>query len=62
MFWALKVFFCSNITYVLQCNSQLQAVNARDAIHGFVYAFLRRLKLHAFNYTAITYDSVGLQS
>ena len=36
MFWALKAFFCSNIKSVLQSNSQLQAVKARDAIHGFV--------------------------
>ena len=36
MFWALKAFFCSNIKSVLQSNSQLQAVKARDAMHGFV--------------------------
>ena len=36
MFWALKAFFCSNIKSVLQHDSQLQAVKARDAIHGFV--------------------------
>ena len=36
MFWALKAFFCSNIKPILQCDSQLQAVKARDAIHGFV--------------------------
>ena len=35
MLWALKLF-CSNIKSVLQSNSQLQAVKARDAIHGFV--------------------------
>ena len=35
MFWALKAFFSSNIKSVLQRNSQLQAVKARDAIHGF---------------------------
>ena len=36
MFWALKAFFCSNIKSVLQSNSQLPAVKAGDAIHGFV--------------------------
>ena len=36
MFWALKAFFCSNIKPVLQSNSQLQVVKARDALHGFV--------------------------
>ena len=36
MIWALKAFFCSNIKSVLQSDSQLQAVKARDAIHGFV--------------------------
>ena len=36
MFWALKAFFSSNIKSVLQRDSQLQAVKARDAIHGFV--------------------------
>ena len=35
MFWALKAFFCSNIKSVLQSDSQLQAVKARDATHGF---------------------------
>ena len=43
-FWALKAFFCSNIRSavaisglpVLQRDSQLQAVKARDTIHGFV--------------------------
>ena len=34
MFWALKPFFCNNIKFVLQI--KLQAVKARDAIHGFV--------------------------
>ena len=32
----LIAFFYSNIKSVLQSNSQLQAVKARDAIHGFV--------------------------
>ena len=36
MFWALKAFFCGNIKSVLQRDSQLQAMKARDAIHGFV--------------------------
>ena len=36
MFWALKAFFCSNIKSVLESDSQLQAVKARDAIHDFV--------------------------
>ena len=36
MFWALKTFFCSNIKSVLQRDSHLQTVKARDAIHGFV--------------------------
>ena len=36
MIWTLKAFFCSNIKSVLQSKSQLQAVKARDAIHGFV--------------------------
>ena len=27
-----------------------------------LYAFLWRLKLHEFNYTAITYGSVGVQN
>ena len=36
MFWALKTFFCSSIKSVLQTNSQLQAMKARDAIRGFV--------------------------
>ena len=36
MFWALKAFFCGNIKSVLQHDSQLQALKARDAIHGFV--------------------------
>ena len=36
MIWALKAFFCSNIKSVLQSDSQLQAVKARDAIHGFI--------------------------
>ena len=36
MFWALKAFFCSNIKSVLQSDSQLQAVKARDAIHSIV--------------------------
>ena len=36
MFWALKAFFCSNIKSVLQSDFQLQAVKARDAIHGSV--------------------------
>ena len=36
MFWALKAFFCSSIKSVLQTNSQLQAMKARDAIDGFV--------------------------
>ena len=31
-----SAFFCSNIKSVLQHDSQLQAVKARDAIHGFV--------------------------
>ena len=35
MFWALKAFVCGNIKSVLQYDSQLQAVKARDAIHGF---------------------------
>ena len=35
-FIALTAFFCSNIKSVLQHNSHLQAVKARDAIHGFV--------------------------
>ena len=61
MFWALKAFFCSNIKSVLQSDSQLQAVKARDAINSFV-AFLWRLELHVFNYTTITYGTVGLQS
>ena len=61
MFWELQAFFCSNIKSVLQSNSQLQTVIARDAIHGF-YAFLWQLKLHTFNYTAITYGYVGIQS
>ena len=30
-FWTLKAFFCSNIKSLLQSNSQLQAVKARDA-------------------------------
>ena len=55
MFQALKAFFCSNIKSVFQRDSQLQAVKAW-------YAFLWRLKLHAFNYTAITYSSMGVQS
>ena len=33
MFWA---FFCSIIKSVLQKNSQLQALKARDAIHHLV--------------------------
>ena len=61
MFWALKAFFCGNIKSVLQRHSQLQAMKARDAIHGFV-CIPMVIKLHAFNYTAITYDSVGLHS
>ena len=61
MFWALKVSFCSNIKFVLQSNSQLQAVKARDAIHG-LYAFLWRLKLHAFNYMSIIYGYFSVQS
>ena len=36
MFWALKAFFCCNIKPVLQYDSLLQAVKARDAIHDFV--------------------------
>ena len=36
MFLAQKTFFCSNIKSVLQSNSQLQVVKARDAIHNFV--------------------------
>ena len=60
-FWALKPFFGRNIKFVLQRNFQLQAVKARDAIHGFVCT-PTAIKLHAFNYTAITFDSVGLQS
>ena len=35
MFWALKAV-CGNINSVLQSNSQLQAVEARDAIQDFV--------------------------
>ena len=35
MFLALKAFFCSNIKSVLQSDFQLQAVKARDALHGF---------------------------
>ena len=58
MFWALKAFFCSNIKFVLQRDSQLQAVKAGDAIYGFV-CVPTAIKI---NYTAITYDSVGLQS
>ena len=36
MFLALKAFFCSNIKSVLQSNSQLQAVKAKDAMHDLV--------------------------
>ena len=36
MFWALKAFFYSNIKSVLQSYFQLQALKAKDAIHGFV--------------------------
>ena len=61
MFWALKAFFCSNIKSVLLINFQLQAVKAKDAIHG-LYAFLWRLKLHTFNYTVITYGYFSMQS
>ena len=53
-FWALKPFFGSNIKFVLQRNFQLQAVKARDAIHGFVCT-PTAIKLHAFNYTAIIF-------
>ena len=53
------VYVRTNITSVLQSNSQLQAVKARDMA---LYAFLWQLKLHAFNYTSITYGYVGVQS
>ena len=56
-----KSFFCSNIKSVLQCDSQLQAVKARDAIHGFV-CIPMEIKITQFNHTVITYDSIGLQN
>ena len=61
MFWALKAFFCSNNKPVLQSNSQLQALEARDTIYDFV-CILMAIKLHAFNYTAITYGFLSAQS
>ena len=36
MFKALKAFFSINIKSIMQSNSQLQAMKAREAIHGFV--------------------------
>ena len=36
VFLALKAFFCNNIKSILQSDSQLQALKARYAIHGFV--------------------------
>ena len=63
MLWTLKAFFCNNIKSVLQHDSQLQAVKARDVIHGFEWIPpARRLKLHAINYMAITYGYFGLHS
>ena len=44
------------------CIAQLQALKAGGTIHGTLYAFLWRLKLHAFNYTAITYGHLNVQS
>ena len=53
-FWALKAFFCSNIKSVLLCDSQLQAVKARDAIHGFVCIpmaiKITRIQLYSHNF------------
>ena len=61
MIWALKAFFCSNIKSVLQYDSQLQAVKARDTINGFVCTPMA-IKITRINYTAITYGSAGIQS
>ena len=57
MFWALKAFFCSNIKSVFQSNSQLPAVKARDAMHGFVFISMvnKITYMHLRNYRAITY-------
>ena len=59
MFWALKAFFCSNIKPVLQRNSQLQALKARDAIHGFVCIPIAiKMKCN----TAVTFGYLRIQS
>ena len=54
VFYVPKALFCVNIKLVLQVVFQLQGWIAREAL----YAFLLRLKLHEFNYTVITYDTL----
>ena len=57
MFYVPKALLCVNIKSVLQVVFQLQ-----EKQYYALYAFVRRLKLHEFNYTVITYGYFGLRS
>ena len=58
-----KALFCININAVLQILFKLRTrLDSKRSNALALYTFLRRLMLHALNYTIITYEYFNKQS